>query len=72
MLAVFHFATILPPRQQGSRPPAAVPAGTVPGVAPGDADANKFTGIFAEGAMHLWAVTGPVCRLPPILTSRCL
>jgi len=70
--AVFRFATILPPRQQGSRPPAAVPAGTVPGVAPGDVDANKFTGIFAKGAMHRWAATGPVYRPRPSSLPRCL
>ena len=33
--------------------PVSATAGTVPGVAPNDADANKISGIFALGAMHL-------------------
>jgi len=48
-----RIVTILPSSQPPLLHARAVPAGTVPGAAPNDADANKISGIFAQGAMHL-------------------
>ena len=63
-LWTLRIVTILPSSQPPLLHVCAVPAGTVPGAAPNDADANKISGIFAAGAWHLllqWRGTLPAC-----------